>query len=145
MKKIDPKKIVSKSHNGKPVSKEHARSKYYYSKIKEELEEVSGSESSVEAKIKQAMDSGLFDNLPGKGQPIDLRSYFAVPEHLRISYHILKNSNYLPEEVRLKKKMEEIKKEILTSTSYTQKKKLNKALADMSQYFSFCIECNKKR
>ena len=57
-------------------------------------------EDPVEVKIKAAMAEGDFDNLPGKGKPLDLKAYIETPEHLRTAYHILKNSGYLPEEVR---------------------------------------------
>ena len=38
----------------------------------------------VEAMIKEAMERGEFDNLPGKGQPIDLTEYFEMPEEVRL-------------------------------------------------------------
>ena len=40
-------------------------------------------EDPVEAKIKAAMAEGQFDNLPGKGKPLDLKGYIDTPEHLR--------------------------------------------------------------
>jgi hypothetical protein len=38
----------------------------------------------ADEKIKQALARGEFDNLPGKGKPLDLDAYFATPEHLRM-------------------------------------------------------------
>lgn len=37
-------------------------------------------ETLVEKKIRQALADGEFDDLPGKGQPLNLDEYFAAPE-----------------------------------------------------------------
>ncbi len=55
----------------------------------------------ADEKIKQAIAKGEFDNLPGKGKPLDLGAYFATPEHLRMGYSILKNAGIIPEEMEL--------------------------------------------
>jgi hypothetical protein len=52
-------------------------------------------EDPVEAKIKAAMAEGQFDNLAGKGKPLDLKGYMETPEHLRAAYHILKNAGFV--------------------------------------------------
>jgi hypothetical protein len=90
------------------------------------------------------MADGAFDNLPGKGKPLDLKGYMETPEHLRTGYHILKNAGYMPEEVRLKKEMEAVKERIRLCSSKDEKIKLNKVLADISQQFNFYMEYNKK-
>jgi hypothetical protein len=101
-------------------------------------------EDPVEAKIKAAMAEGQFDNLAGKGKPLDLKGYMETPEHLRAAYHILKNAGFVPEEVRLKKEMEVIKEKIKRCKSEAQKEKLNKELTDISQQFNFYIEYNRQ-
>ena len=57
----------------------------------------------AEERIKEAQRAGAFDNLPGKGKPLDLEDLSWVPEDLRISYHILKNAHVLPPEAELLK------------------------------------------
>lgn len=37
-------------------------------------------------RVKAAMRDGAFDDLPGKGRPIDVQGYFDLPEHLRVSH-----------------------------------------------------------
>ena len=101
-------------------------------------------EDPVETKIKAAMAEGEFDNLPGKGKPLDLKGYIETPEHVRTAYHILKNAGYVPEEVRLKKEMELIKEKIKLCKSEAEKDKLNKELADISQQFNFYMEYNRQ-
>ena len=46
----------------------------------------------VEAAIREAMERGDFDNLPGKGKPLDLSDWENTPVHLRMSYSVLKNA-----------------------------------------------------
>jgi len=36
----------------------------------------------VEEAIRKAQERGEFDNLPGKGKPIDLSEYFETPERM---------------------------------------------------------------
>jgi len=55
----------------------------------------------AENKIREAMQEGEFDNLPGAGKPIDLDGYFKLPEHLRVAFSILKSANCVPAEVEL--------------------------------------------
>jgi hypothetical protein len=57
----------------------------------------------AEQRILEAQRKGEFDNLPGKGKPLELEDLSWVPEDLRISYHVLKNAHVLPPEVELLK------------------------------------------
>jgi hypothetical protein len=57
----------------------------------------------AEERIKEAQRAGAFDNLPGKGKPLDLEDLSWVPEDLRIGYLVLKNAHVLPPEAQLLK------------------------------------------
>ena len=57
----------------------------------------------AEERIKEAQRAGAFDDLPGKGKPLDLEDLGWVPEDLRIGYLILKNAHVLPPEAELLK------------------------------------------
>ena len=59
----------------------------------------------VEERILEAQREGAFDNLPGKGQPLQLEDLSWVPEDLRVAYHILKNAHILPPEAELLKQI----------------------------------------
>jgi hypothetical protein len=50
----------------------------------------------AEERILDAQRAGAFDDLPGKGKPLQLEDVSWVPEDLRIGYHILKNAHVLP-------------------------------------------------
>jgi hypothetical protein len=45
-------------------------------------------ENFIDEKIQEAMAKGEFDDLPGRGKPIDLSDYFATPEDRRITYSV---------------------------------------------------------
>ena len=55
----------------------------------------------IEEKIREAMEAGEFDSLPGKGKPIDLDAYFATSPDIRLGYSMLNGAGCLPEEVAL--------------------------------------------
>ena len=58
----------------------------------------------VEEQIKKAVDDGEFDDLPGKGQRLDLRDEFAgLPEEVKQSFRILKRAGYLSDEQKNQK------------------------------------------
>lgn len=57
----------------------------------------------AEERIREAQRAGAFDNLPGKGKPLELEDLSWVPEDLRIGYHVLKNAHVLPPEAELLK------------------------------------------
>jgi hypothetical protein len=57
----------------------------------------------AEQRILEAQRAGEFDNLPGRGKPLELEDLSWVPEDLRIGYHVLKNAHVLPAEVELLK------------------------------------------
>src|SRR5215831_18291378 len=59
----------------------------------------------VEERIQEALREGLFDNLPGKGKPLKLDDDSVIPEDLRLTFKILKNSNCLPIEMELRKEI----------------------------------------
>ncbi|MFA9460517.1 DnaJ family domain-containing protein [Thiohalorhabdus sp. Cl-TMA] len=53
----------------------------------------------AEERIQEAMEEGVFDDLPGEGEPLELEDDSMVPEELRTAYRMLKNSGHLPPEL----------------------------------------------
>jgi len=62
----------------------------------------------AEQKIAQAMEEGLFDNLPGQGQPLKLDDDSHIPQEMRMAYRILKNSGHVSPEVEDRKEISNI-------------------------------------
>ena len=97
-------------------------------------------EKFVEEQIRKAMEAGEFDNLPGKGKPVDLTGYFNTPEDLRMTYSILKSNNFVPEGVELLKEIEALKKQIDVSSDEVQRQILKKKVIEKSLVLSTLLE-----
>ncbi|MCA0352943.1 MAG: DUF1992 domain-containing protein [Chloroflexi bacterium] len=48
--------------------------------------------SIAEQRIQAAMEDGMFDNLPGEGQPIDLNDDMYIPAEMRMAFRVMKGS-----------------------------------------------------
>jgi hypothetical protein len=83
----------------------------------------------AERRIIEAIREGAFDGLPGKGQPLKLEDDSHIPEDLRIAHKILKNANFVPPEVALRKEIANAEDLLAgmedTRAKYRQLKKLN--------------------
>jgi hypothetical protein len=80
----------------------------------------------VEALVKEAMERGEFDNLPGKGKPIDLTEYFETPEEVRMVYSLLKNADMTSREVDLLKEIAELKQILAAVLDEKKKQEIEK-------------------
>ena len=96
-------------------------------------------------KIKDAIAKGEFDNLPGKGKPLDLDAYFATPEHLRMGYSILKSAGVIPEEMELMKQIEGLKKSLGSCTNQIEKRAIQKQLSEKITNFNMRMERYRKK
>src|SRR5215210_6918589 len=85
-------------------------------------------EKLVEKMIREAMEKGEFDNLAGRGQPIDLNEYFATPEDMRLGHKMLKDANIIPEELELLREAEELKMELAQCSTEEEKLKIRRAI-----------------
>lgn len=59
----------------------------------------------AENRILEAMAQGAFDDLEGKGRPLNLEDESHIPPELRLAYKILKMADCLPPELELKKEI----------------------------------------
>ena len=97
----------------------------------------------MEALIQEAMDRGEFDNLPGRGKPIDLTPYFNTPEEVRLVYSILKNANTLPEEAHLLMEIAALKEQMLATDDRTERRKIRKSIDHLLLKFRLGMEHRK--
>lgn len=88
-----------------------------------------GFQKIIEKRIKEALNNGEFDDLPGRGEPLAIEDDGHVPEDLRLAYKILKNADCLPAELQLKKdirQMEDMLEDIPDEKEkYRQIKRIN--------------------
>lgn len=59
----------------------------------------------AEERIREAMENGEFDNLPGAGKPLVFEDETWIPEDLRVAYRILKNAGCIPPELEMRKEI----------------------------------------
>lgn len=63
-------------------------------------------ESLIDQKIREAMEQGEFDDLPGKGRPIDTSEHpFEDPE-LRMAHRMLRNAGFAPSWIEERKEID---------------------------------------
>lgn len=90
----------------------------------------------AEQRIQEAMQRGEFDNLQGKGRPIEYEDDSFVPPDLRMAYKILKNAGYLPPELEtareIRTTMDMIEHLSTEEERYRQINKLNLLITKMN-------------
>ncbi len=87
-----------------------------------------GFEKIVEERIRKAQQEGAFDDLPGAGKPLP-REDMDIPADIRLAYKVLKNADFIPPELELRKEIRSMQ-ELLsgmpeTGEKYKTLKKLN--------------------
>jgi hypothetical protein len=83
----------------------------------------------VEQRIRTAMAQGAFDDLPGRGRPLDLDDDALVPEDLRLAYRVLRNAGYVPEELELRREIADIEALLEQAPEGEDRRLANKRLA----------------
>lgn len=79
----------------------------------------------AEEKIQAGLRDGVFENLPGKGQPQKFEDISAVPKDLSVGYKVLKNTGYLPEEIQIRKDLVTLNDLIRCCTDEEELRQLN--------------------
>ncbi|SFD16960.1 protein of unknown function [Bacillus sp. 491mf] len=99
----------------------------------------------AEERIRQALKNGEFEDLPGKGKPLELEDLSMIPEELRMSYKILKNAGMIPEEMQLQKEMLKIEDLIACCHDEEERQQLQEELTAKSLRFQQLIEERKMK
>ena len=102
-------------------------------------------ESAIEQKIREAMARGEFDNLAGKGKPIDLEAYFNTPEDLRMAYSILKSNSFVPEEVEMMKEIASLKEKLGSIADGPESAALREKINERSLALSLLLDRRRRR
>lgn len=90
--------------------------------------------------IKKAQERGEFDNLPGKGKPIDLTEYFEMPEDTRVAQSMLKNAGMKSREVDLLKEIAELRQALAKVVNEKKKHEVQKQIQEKQIEFSLMME-----
>ncbi len=101
-------------------------------------------EKLLDEQIRNAIENGEFDNLKGAGKPLDLDEYFAAPADVRAAWSLLKNNDFIPEEVGLLKQIADLR-DRLKVCSDTERPDLNELLNERSLALAMILERNRAR
>jgi hypothetical protein len=89
----------------------------------------------AEERIRAAMERGEFDNLPGKGRPLNLDDLENVPLELRAAYTLLRNAGFAPPEVELRKEIAALEARLAATVDPAQARALRAQIADKEIVF----------
>ncbi|MCP4351056.1 MAG: DUF1992 domain-containing protein [Desulfobacterales bacterium] len=88
-----------------------------------------GFDKIVEERIQKAIRQGDLDNLDGHGKPLVFEDDSNIAEELRLAYKILKNADFIPPEIELRKEIRQTEELLAdmpdTAEKYRTMKKLN--------------------
>src|SRR5262245_11324102 len=102
------------------------------------------SEKLIEEIIREAMEKGEFDNLPGKGKPLNLDEYFATPEDVRLGYSVLKSAGCAPVEVELQKEIETLKTQLAACDDERKRHALSKEIESKTLKLNLMLDSNRR-
>lgn len=96
-----------------------------------------------EQKIMDAMGNGEFDNLPGKGKPLQYEDN-NVPADLRMVYKVLKNSGVLPQEMHLRREISTLGKMLALCRQDEEKEVLRNKILEKTLMYNILMEKRRK-
>jgi len=102
-------------------------------------------ENIAENRIAEAFEQGEFENLPGKGRPLDLTAYFNTPSQDRMAFSILKNAGVMPSEVELMSEVEELERRLQNCNNQAEAHPLKQRLQAQRVKLTLAMERRKVR
>ena len=102
-------------------------------------------EKLAQNRIEEAIASGEFEDLPGRGRPLDLTDYFSRPPAERAGASLLKNAGVLPPEMELLKRIAVIEAALETCGEEGERGRLNAELEELRVSYAMAMERRKKR
>src|SRR5688572_17236594 len=97
-------------------------------------------EKLAQNRIEEAIAAGEFENLPGRGQPLDLTDYFSRPSAERAGVSLLQNAGVLPPEIELLQLAANVEKALTRCTDPAQQARLNAELQEHRVAFAMAME-----
>jgi len=83
---------------------------------------------SVDGIIKNAIARGDFDDLPGRGEPLELQDSSMIPEEHRLAFRVLKEAGAVPPEVAGLQELARLREAIASATDIEHKSALEREL-----------------
>jgi hypothetical protein len=102
-------------------------------------------ENLVEKIILEGLENGEFSNLEGEGQPVDLESYFLVPQEVRAGYTIMKNARVVPLEMELLREVNEWKEKLAECSDEQTRVLLQRKVNDAMLRYNLQMDAYKRK
>ena len=102
-------------------------------------------ESAIEQIVREGMERGEFDNLKGKGKPLNLNDYFNTPEDVRMGFSILKSNDFVPEEVGIMKELASLKEKIGAASNEAERTLLSAKYSDLKLKLNLLLDERRRR
>lgn len=99
----------------------------------------------VEEAIREAQERGEFDNLKGKGKPLDLTAYFETPEELRLALSVLKSADFVSPEVELLQEIAALKEQLTDAKDESKKAQIRAQIRDKQLQFNIMLDRLKRK
>jgi DnaJ homologue, subfamily C, member 28, conserved domain len=99
----------------------------------------------AESKIRDAMARGEFDDLPGKGKPLQLEDLSRVPADLRLGYKLLRNADCLPPELEARKEVARLGALLATTGDAKERARLSRLRADAELRYAVLADRRRHR
>lgn len=101
--------------------------------------------SLAEARIREAIEKGQLKNLPGEGKPVHIPDMPFVPDDEKMAMIIMKNSGLIPDEMAIKKEMEDLKNKISETNDEKEVEFLKKKHGETSIRYNILMEKRRTR
>ena len=101
-------------------------------------------DETVETIIQEAIARGEFENLPGRGKPIDLTEYFNTPEDVRVAQSVLKNAGMIPLEIELLQEIAALKEALKSTNDAIEVVNIRKLVEEKQLQFNLLLERRKR-
>jgi hypothetical protein len=102
-------------------------------------------EKLAQNRIEEAIAAGEFDDLPGRGRPLDLAEYFTLPAAERMGAQLLKNANVLPPEMELLKRIAELESSVERCEDTAERSRLRGEIHEKRVAFALAMERRRRR
>lgn len=96
--------------------------------------------SLAEAKLREAVEAGLFRGLPDSGRRLELTDLSRVPAELRGAYSVLKSAGFLPEEMELRKEALRLRDLLEACTEGPERERLRDRLGATRLRYQLMLE-----
>jgi Domain of unknown function (DUF1992) len=94
----------------------------------------------AESRIRAAMADGEFDNLPGRGRPLEFEDLSGVPADLRMGFKLLRNSGCLPPELEARKEVARLGGLVAATGNREERARLSSLRAEAELRYQLLVE-----